>query len=84
MTEQQQALLNSLSQYQFATLDLALYLDTHPNDPVALYKHNACCTQYNQLKAAYERMYGPLSLYDCDPSGEWRYINEPWPWNADL
>ncbi len=77
---QQQMMLHVIQQYQVATLDLALYLDTHPNDPVALYRHKAYSAQLRKLRDEYEMLYGPLNNYVTESGDTWRYINGPWPW----
>lgn len=78
----QKMLLHNIMQFQVATLDAALYLDTHPNDPVALYRHNAYSTQLKQLRDEYEMMYGLLNSYNPESGETWRYINSPWPWQS--
>ncbi len=80
MSRQQQAMLMDIQKLQFATLDLALYLDTHPNDPVALYRHHEYATHLKQYREAYEAEYGPLSNMTAEMGDTWRYINSPWPW----
>lgn len=79
---EQQAMLQNLQQLQFAVNDLALFLDTHPNDPVALYRHKQYSTQLKQLKDIYENQYGPLCLYSVERGDSWRYIDGPWPWDT--
>ena len=71
----------------FAIVELAEYLDTHPTDQKALCLHREYCNQYNQVKEKYQKIFGPLSIY-C-PCNKWRWLEEPWPWersdsNVDL
>ncbi|MDD2495200.1 MAG: spore coat protein CotJB [Tissierellia bacterium] len=80
---QEQRMLYGIMQLQVAVIDLALFLDTHPNDPVALYKHKAYSTQLMKLKNEYEMLFGPLNLYSVETGDTWRYINGPWPWDRD-
>jgi spore coat protein JB len=77
---QQQAMLRDIQQCQFTVLDLALFLDTHPNDPVALYRHKQYSVYLRKLTQAYEALYGPTCDYSVETSETWRYINGPWPW----
>lgn len=79
---QQAMLLHSIMQFQVAVLDLALFLDTHPNDPVALYRHKAYSSQLRQLCNEYEMLYGPLNDYAIEAGETWRYNNNPWPWET--
>ncbi|MGB4439244.1 MAG: spore coat protein CotJB [Sedimentibacter sp.] len=80
MSRQQHAMLSDIQKLQFVVLDLALFLDTHPNDPVAIYRHNAYATQLKKYREAYETQYGPMSIMTADMGDTWRYINSPWPW----
>jgi len=79
-SDRQKSMLYNIMQYQVAILDLALYLDTHPNDQVALYRHKAYSSQLRQFRDEYEMMYGPLNNYSIETGETWRYINSPWPW----
>lgn len=82
LLNQQQIMMHRLQQLQFAVEDLALYLDTHPNDKVALFKHRRITAELKQLKDAYEAQYGPLCIYNYETQDTWRYINGPWPWDS--
>ena len=74
------ALMIDVMKYQLAALDSALFLDTHPNDPIALIKHHEYTTRLQQLKVEYTENFGPLDIYTPDMAGSWRYIDSPWPW----
>lgn len=78
----QQEILLDVQKLQFVTLDTALYLDTHPNDPVALYRHKMYTDQLKQVKDAYEMQYGPMTIFGHEYGDNWRYINSPWPWEC--
>lgn len=74
----QQQMLNDIRSLNFAIVELAQYLDTHPNDRKALCLHQEYCEQYRDLSNQYQKIYGPLTIYfPCD---KWRWIDEPWPW----
>ena len=63
---------------EFAITELALYLDTHPNDQKALCLHRKYCKEVKELKDKYQKVYGPLTInYPCN---KWRWLEEPWPW----
>ena len=63
---------------EFAINELALYLDTHPNDQKALCLHRKYCKEVKELKDKYQKVYGPLTInYPCN---KWRWLEEPWPW----
>lgn len=74
------ALMLEIMKYQLVTLDSALFLNTHPNDPIALIRHHEYSTRLMQLKDEFAQKYGPLDSYTPDMSGTWRYIDSPWPW----
>lgn len=80
----QQEMLLDVQKLQFVTLDTALYLDTHPNDPVALYRHKMYTEQLKQVKDAYEMQYGPMTIFGHEYGDNWRYINSPWPWECEF
>jgi spore coat protein JB len=78
---QKQDMLEQIKSVDFAIEELALYLDTHPDDNKAICLHNNYCNQMKDLKDMYQKMYGPLSIY-C-PCNMWKWIEEPWPWEGE-
>ena len=70
-------MLNEIKCLAFAIQELALYLDTHPNDEKALCLHNKYCREYRDLTDKYQKVYGPLTI-NC-PCNKWRWLEEPWP-----
>ena len=76
--QERRELIKQIKCYSFAVNDLALYLDTHPDDTKALCLHNKYCKELKDLKDAYQKVYGPLSIYY--PCNKWRWLEEPWPW----
>lgn len=83
MDRQQKELLLEIMNVSFALLETALYLNTHPNDAMALSLHNDYSKKYSQLVSLYENRYGPLT--NTGYSGDyWSYIDEPWPWDIDF
>ena len=76
MTRKEMA--DKIKAYGFAITDISLYLDTHPEDEKALCLHRNYCKKLKELKDAYQKMYGPLTIeYPCK---KWRWLEEPWPW----
>ena len=61
----------------FAIVDIAEYLDTHPNDRKAICLHKEYCNQLEDIKDKYQRIFGPLTIYY--PCNKWRWLEEPWP-----
>ena len=67
----------------FSIVELAEYLDTHPEDKNALNLHKEYANAMHNLIMNYQNNYGPLSI-NC-PCNKWRWIEEPWPWErSDL
>ena len=73
-------MLKQIKCLNFAIIDLGLYLDTHPEDTKAICLHNKYCKELKELKDAYQKVYGPLSIYY--PCNKWRWLEEPWPWEG--
>lgn len=81
MTERE-ILLKKISTYQFAALDLQLFLDTHPSDRKTLEKMKEYRDLTKPLIEEYERKYGPLTK-KMTSSNNWRWIKSPWPWESE-
>ncbi|MCG8500412.1 MAG: spore coat protein CotJB [Firmicutes bacterium] len=79
MGGEQLALLKEIMKLEFALVETALYLDTHPRDARMLAEHNKYACQLEMLKKQYEQKYGPLTNQGMSRC-PWRYIDEPWPW----
>lgn len=62
---------------EFAINELALYLDTHPEDEKALCLHRKYCKEAKELKDKYQKVFGPLTINF--PCNKWRWLEEPWP-----
>lgn len=76
----QEELIHQIKCYNFAVIELGLYLDTHPDDERALCLHNSYTKTLKDLKDKYQKVYGPLSIYY--PCNKWRWLEEPWPWEG--
>ncbi len=74
--EERREMINQIRCYEFAINELALYLDTHPDDQKALCLHRKYCKIAKDLKDKYQKVYGPLTInYPCN---KWRWLEEPW------
>ncbi len=76
-TEKKEMLMQ-IRELKFSVNDLALYLDTHPNDRNALNLHNQYSQDLRNLTNQYQKKFGPLTI-EC-PCNKWRWIDLPWPW----
>ena len=75
-------MLQQIKCCDFAITELALYLDTHPQDDRALCLHRKYCKEAKELKDKYQKVYGPLTINF--PCNKWRWIEEPWPWEGGM
>ena len=85
--EMRRKMLKEIKCLNFAIIDIAEYLDTHPDDRKAICLHREYTNRLKDIKDKYQRIYGPLSIYY--PCNKWRWLEEPWPWersdfNVDL
>ncbi len=71
-------MLRKIREYNFAIVELALYLDTHPEDQKALCLHKEYAKAYKELCEKYQKVYGPLCITYL--LNKWRWLEEPWPW----
>ena len=73
-------LLAALSALDFMAVDLHLYMDTHPEDDTALMMYNEIVTKANELRIEFEKLHGPLYSYRSLNCNDWRWDDDPWPW----
>ncbi|MCI8351945.1 MAG: spore coat protein CotJB [Oscillospiraceae bacterium] len=76
-------LLRRVQMYDFALQEARLFLDTHPTDVSAIAyfnKHKKLC---EEAKAAFEKLYGPLTDDQEITSGRWEWVDNPWPWEKE-
>ena len=70
--------------YQFALLELGLYLDTHPCDQQAMQLRDIYKERLGKLIAEYEQCYGRYILTAQDVGDSWKeWVNSPWPWETN-
>ena len=63
----------------FALQELALYLDTHRDDQVALEMYRTYQKLYHQCMMEYSMECTPLN-HGSPTEGEYRWLDDPWPW----
>ena len=81
MTEKQKA-LQDVRQHQFALIDAGMYLDSHPEDEMALQYFRMMRKKKQQAEELYQKHFGPLTLFDAGTDKRWDWIDEPWPWEV--
>ena len=57
---EREILLKKISTYEFAALDIQIYLDTHPHDTAMIQKMNGFKEKLKPLVEEYEEKIGPL------------------------
>lgn len=75
--------LEKLTLLDFLAVDLALYLNTHPDDKRTIEKYNAVVEEADKLRAFYEDNVGPL--YSFRSGSDERYFSwidnpQPYEW----
>lgn len=65
--------------HRFCLIDLAMYLDTHPDSREAQERFAAVREEYLPLLESFDRQYGPLTLLDANTDGLWSWGMEPLP-----
>lgn len=76
-------LLQQIHAYDFALIEMNLYLDTHPCDQAAMEKLACLRRERAEKVALYEQEFGPLIVTAADITGEccFAWVNNPWPWD---
>jgi spore coat protein JB len=71
-----------ISAYDFAVLEMEMYLDTHPYDKLAMDARDAYRCKRNELIEEYEKCFGPYIVTTDDVNGGncWAWVESPWPW----
>jgi len=59
---EKEEMMQQIRCYDFAINELALYLDTHPEDEKALCLHRKYAREAKDLKDKYQKVYGPLTI----------------------
>jgi len=83
MVNQKEKPVTPLSELQvlgFAIQELALYLDTHRDDLEALQVYQDYQKLYAHCRSEYLKKHGPMNHYQETASGQYQWLNDPWPW----
>ncbi len=76
-------LMREIQEVGFALVDLNLFLDSHPNNKLALDFFEDMQIKYAQLQADYEMEFGPLTAFDTNTEQGWAWVQSPWPWELE-
>ncbi len=83
MANQNNLPVTPLSEVQvlaFAVQELALYLDTHPEDLEALELYRQYQELYRKCAQNYQADRRPLNHTAPGRDGEYAWLDDPWPW----
>lgn len=72
--------MSELQVLDFAIQELALYLDTHQQDAEALELYHKYQMLYKKMSKEYQQNRGPMNHHSISESGEYQWLNDPWPW----
>lgn len=73
-------LMRKIAAYDFAIVELNLYLDTHPKDKEAHRKLEDYESKSRELREMYEERFGPI-VFRESPDNRMKWIKNPWPWD---
>lgn len=78
-------LLIEIYDTSFAVNDLTLYLDTHPDDTMALAEFHKLKNRRKAAMATFEKEFYPLTI-DCMSDGKngWTWGDTPAPWKGGM
>lgn len=75
-------MLRRIYAFDFAIVELNLYLDSHPDDIKALKTLEQYRAKRADLVREYEACFGPYIVTSDDVRGDrWSWIDSPWPWD---
>jgi len=76
-------LLKRIQIYEFALVDINLYLNTHPTDREALDYYHYHHELLERTTREYNESYGPLTPGSVLSTNKWTWIEHPWPWEME-
>ena len=79
---EEQALRRRINAIKFASWELHLFLDTHPNNCDAARKLEEYRRQLDKLTKEFEDKFGPIGETPQNTS-RWAWISDPWPWEKE-
>lgn len=81
MTEQEM-LKRKIYANSFASWELHLFLDSHPNNKDAATKLETIRRRIDTLTKEYEEKYGTVTEVSNNTS-RWQWVNGAWPWELE-
>lgn len=81
-SKNRQELFSWINKVSFMAYDMALYLDTHPQDEQAMEFFQKYSQMLRQALEAYAAQYGPLTMDTINHDDHWHWATQPWPWEG--
>lgn len=78
-----QNLMKRLQLQSFAMDDVILFLDSHPDNQMALDYYNKFRALRDETFEQYTRTCGPISAMQADVTDRWTWVDTPWPWEGE-
>ena len=67
----------------FVLQELALYLDTHPEDEEAFAMFKQFTDMEKSAREVWEKANGPIKRSAAAQAERWNWLQDPWPWNFE-
>ena len=78
-----EAMLKRVQEAEFVLADLNLFLNTHPENQMALEMFRRYQAIHEKAAAEYEALFGPLTAGSADTTQSWGWVQTPWPWEME-
>ena len=75
--------MGELMALEFIVKELNLYLDTHAEDEKAFSLMKSMTSLLKEAHEKYVEMFGPIRLTDLNQTGQYTWLDSPWPWEYD-
>lgn len=76
-------MMQKIREYDFAIVETALFLDTHPNNMKALKYYSKLRGERDAIVAEYEKNIGPITMHGNMNENKWDWVTGPWPWEGE-
>lgn len=76
-------LMKLIQSTNFMVIEMALYLDTHPEDSCAMETYQEYRRKFKRAVSLYEKKFAPLTFYGVEDENGWNWGTEPWPWQKE-
>lgn len=74
---------HELMALDFVTQELALYLDTHPDDEEAFETWKCFTALAEEGRRRYVERFGPVLRGETAMCSAWKWVDSPWPWEYE-